>query len=238
MEAKVASSATIKATSTAAGTLEAAPRSSNAAMPPVPISCAAIMRSASLGPWRTRTSPSASMARMNASEAVRNSVMTEHPGERRFLGDELRYHRLIDIEAVVDELSPVASGGHRAGQQACERGEGVVGRSRWKADRIGHEARAQRQPRIEHAPRDVHSGDYGLVEESESKQGQRERRRKPTTGGQQVQAGPRRGNHRDRAGRKVEQAGACKHQPECEEQSRSPERAPRQGSVNCVRCRA
>ena len=79
MEAKVARSARVNATSTAAGTPVTAPRSSNAAMPPVPISCAAIMRSASPGPRRMRTSPSASIARMKPRAAVRNSVIAERP---------------------------------------------------------------------------------------------------------------------------------------------------------------
>src|SRR5262249_1353394 len=64
IEAKVARSASVNATSAAAGTPVTAPRSSKEAMPPVPISCTAIMRSASPGPRRMRTSPRASIARM------------------------------------------------------------------------------------------------------------------------------------------------------------------------------
>src|SRR5262245_55670697 len=43
IEAKVARSASVKATSTAAGTPVTVPSSSNAAIPPVPINCAAII---------------------------------------------------------------------------------------------------------------------------------------------------------------------------------------------------
>src|SRR6476659_9705792 len=56
-EAKLASSASIKATSTIAVIRVAATASSNTAAPPVPSSCAAIMRSASVGPRRIRTNP-------------------------------------------------------------------------------------------------------------------------------------------------------------------------------------
>src|SRR5262249_48307331 len=79
MEANVARSANVKATSTAALTSATAPSRSNTAMPPVPISWAAIMRSTSAGPRRTRTKPSASIAKMKPREAVRNSVITERP---------------------------------------------------------------------------------------------------------------------------------------------------------------
>src|SRR5262249_24436847 len=115
MEAKVARSASVKAPSTVAGTPVTAPRSSNAAMPPVPISCAAIMRSASPGPRRMRTSPSASIARMKPRAAVRKSVMTERARQRPFLRGELRHNRLVDVEAVVDELSALLPSRHRAG---------------------------------------------------------------------------------------------------------------------------
>src|SRR5499426_1300942 len=97
MEAKVARRASVNATSIAAGTPVTVPRSSNAAMPPVPISCAAIMRSASPGPRRMRTRPSASMARMKPRAAVRNSVIAEYPRQRPLLGRQLRHHWLVDV---------------------------------------------------------------------------------------------------------------------------------------------
>jgi hypothetical protein len=108
MEAKVASSATVNATSTAAGTPVTAPSSSNAAIPPVPISCAAIMRSASPGPRRMRSSPKASIARMTPRAAVRNSVMAERPRQHRFLRGQLRRDRLLDVEAVIDDVSTLS----------------------------------------------------------------------------------------------------------------------------------
>src|SRR4029077_11919194 len=110
MEANVARSARVNATSIAAGTPLSAPSSSNAAMPPLPISCAAMIRSASPGPRRTRTSPTARTARTKPSAAVRNSVITDGPQQRGFLRSQLRYDRLTDIDAVIDKGSIVISG--------------------------------------------------------------------------------------------------------------------------------
>src|SRR5262249_1079492 len=126
IEAKVASSASVSATSTAAGTPVTAPSRSSAAMPPVPTSCVAIMRSASPGPRRTRTSPSASIARIKPRATIRNSLIAEHPGQRRLLRGELLHHRLADVKAVVHELSVIVSGWHCPRQQTRQRGERVT----------------------------------------------------------------------------------------------------------------
>jgi hypothetical protein len=58
--------------------------------------------------------------------------MTERARQRRFLRGELRHHWLADVETVVDELSALVSGRHRAGQQAGERGERVASHAGWK----------------------------------------------------------------------------------------------------------
>ena len=88
-EANAASSASVNATSIVAASPVAAPSSSTTAMPPVPSNCAAIMRSASPGPRRMRTSPSATIARMNAAAPSRNSAMApsgdQRPGQQAFL---------------------------------------------------------------------------------------------------------------------------------------------------------
>src|SRR6516225_2858486 len=162
MDANVARRASVSATSTAAGTSVTAPRSRNVAMPPVPISCAAIMRSASPGPRRMRTSPSANIARMKAREAVRNSVIAERPRQRRFFRGQLRRHRLVYVQAVIHELSIVFSGRYRTGQQARQRGEHVTSHAGWKVDRVDNETWSQRQPWIESAPRDIRPSDDGL----------------------------------------------------------------------------
>src|SRR5262249_10066053 len=61
-DANAESNASINATSTADGVAVATASRSNTAPPPVPMSCAAIMRSASAGPSRMRSSPSATIA--------------------------------------------------------------------------------------------------------------------------------------------------------------------------------
>src|SRR5512134_3201253 len=92
-EAKAASSASVRATSTVEPTPVAAPSRSSTAMPPVPKSCAAIMRSASPGPRRIRTSPSATIRSTKPAAASRNSAMTlpRHQGRgvRPLFGREL-----------------------------------------------------------------------------------------------------------------------------------------------------
>ena len=57
IDANAASSASVSDTSTTEPSPVAAPPSSSAAMPPLPSSCAAIIRSASPGPRSTRTRP-------------------------------------------------------------------------------------------------------------------------------------------------------------------------------------
>src|SRR5262249_17825293 len=94
IEAKVASSARLKATSAAAGSSVTAPSSSNAAIPPVPINCAAIIRSASPGPRRIRTSPSDNINKMKPRAAVRNSVIPKCPRQCRLLHRQLCCDRL------------------------------------------------------------------------------------------------------------------------------------------------
>src|SRR5262249_26804627 len=166
MEANVASSARVNATSTVAVKLLTAPSSSNAAMPPVPISCAAIMRSASPGPRRMRTSPSASIATMKPSATGRNSVIADRPRQRGFLCGELRRDRLIDVEAVVYEVSPIVSGRYRTGHQARECGEYVAKPAGRNPDCVGREAGVQRQPPIERGPRPIDPRDNTLMKEA------------------------------------------------------------------------
>ena len=120
MDAKVASSASINATSTAAGTPVTVPSSSKTAMPAVPISCAAIIRSASVGPRKIETSPSPSIARIKPTAAVRNSVIVEGPNQRRFLRGKFGNDRLLDVKTVIDELPVLLPGWHSARQQAGE----------------------------------------------------------------------------------------------------------------------
>src|SRR5512134_692829 len=71
-EAKAASKDRTRATSAAADNPPPAERSSTA-IPPVPNNCAAIIRSASSGPRRTLTSPSATVASTKMAAHRRNS---------------------------------------------------------------------------------------------------------------------------------------------------------------------
>ena len=100
----------MSATSTVSTPL-AAPSSSSTAMPPVPSSCAAIMRSASPGPRRIRTSPSATIKSTKPAAPIRNSAKRP-PGSRALahsalLGRELLRDRLRRIEAVVEDARGV-----------------------------------------------------------------------------------------------------------------------------------
>src|SRR4030095_618675 len=99
-------------------------------MPPVPTSCAAIMRSVFPGPRRTTNRPSAIITSTKPAAAIRNSGIAvrtaQRPGDDGFLRGELRRDRLLDVEAVVEELPAVVAGRHRPRQQAGERGEDVA----------------------------------------------------------------------------------------------------------------
>src|SRR5262249_29336243 len=188
IEAKVARSARVSATSTVAGTSVTLPSSSKAAIPPVPIDCAAIMRSASPGPRRMQISPSASIARMKPRAAVMNSVTTQGLRQRRFFGGQLRYYRLVDVEAVEDELFVLVCDRHCAGQQARERGERVAGCTAREAHGVDPEPRSQRQSRVECTPSDIGCGYGGLVQETERKPNDvHGRHARPAVGSEQSQ---------------------------------------------------
>lgn len=95
--------------STTAGLPLATDTRSSAAIPPLPSSCAAIMRSASVGPRTTRTRPTATIRSTKAAAPERNSAIEGHPERAReaFLvgrehrGDGLAYVEAVDVEPVV-----------------------------------------------------------------------------------------------------------------------------------------
>src|SRR5262249_25429567 len=115
MAANVASSASVSATSAVAPAPAAVPSSSRPAMPPVPSSWAAIIRSALPGPRSTRISPSATMARTNPDAASRNSVIArrsaQRAGQHRLLRGELCDHRLLHVDTVVEQRTAGLAGG-------------------------------------------------------------------------------------------------------------------------------
>src|SRR5262249_50729300 len=108
-EAKAASSASPRATSSAPRAPVAAATSSRAAMPPVPSSWAAMVRSTLAGPARMRTKPTATASRMKPAAASRNSVMArhimarrahQHVAEQHFLSGKIGGDRLVDVETM------------------------------------------------------------------------------------------------------------------------------------------
>src|SRR5262249_36886286 len=158
-EAKAASSASVRATSTIAG-MRGAPASSRAAMPPEPKSCTAIIRSALAGPRRTRTKPGEDIANTNPLAANKKSPMVTRRSRRAdqqcLLLRELRDDRLTNIKAVNEK--PVALAGPRgkcAGKKTRKRAERVAGNTGRHVHWIIHEAWAQRQSGIERSPCDI-----------------------------------------------------------------------------------
>ena len=141
-------------------------------MPPVPTSCAAIMRSASVGPCRMRTRPSATIASTKPAARSRKSAMRAWTSEclqqHGFLRGQLRRHRLADVEAMDEQ-------GRRSRRSRTGSVPGsrlVIVQNAFRVGPagqlrpIGHEARPQRQSRIERAPCDVDAGANGLAQES------------------------------------------------------------------------
>ncbi len=109
--------------------------------------CAAIMRSASAGPRRTRTRPSATIARMNAAAPSRNSVMAlaRRPAPWPAAAPpsaSCSTTGAVIVEAVVDEHALGLAGWHGARQEAGDRREGVARKPRREGQRAGDEARA------------------------------------------------------------------------------------------------
>src|SRR5262245_17489127 len=113
----------------------------------------------------------------------------------------------------------------RARDQARERGERAPRRAWGDARAVSHEARAQRQPWIERAPRDIGSGDDGLHEEA-SRESRKGRELWPASARrQEAHARPRREDSRYRAGDEIARARVREEQPESEESRGAPEKS-------------
>src|SRR6202008_1309689 len=92
----------------------------------------------------------------------------------------------------------------------------------WKTDWVGHKPGSQGQPGIERAPRDIRTGNDGLVQEAKRELSGGSRRSARTSGRKQAQARPGRCGNGSCCGRKVLEIGASKHEPKAEEPNRSP----------------
>src|SRR5580704_16925146 len=97
-EAKAARRASPRATSSTPRTPVAAATSRSEVIPPVPRSCAAIMRSAFEGPPRMRTRPTATVNRMKPAAASRKSVMAERPDKHSLFLGQIGGNWLAGIE--------------------------------------------------------------------------------------------------------------------------------------------
>ena len=128
-------------------------------MPPVPSSCAAIIRSARPGPRSTRTSPSATISTTKAAVHNRNSAMApprnQRPGTGRSSAASCSTTGCRDVEAVVLDHVVSLVGRHRAGHQAGDQLEGIARRAARQIDRTVDETRRSGMPRRERAARDV-----------------------------------------------------------------------------------
>ena len=172
--AKAARRASPSATSSTPRAPVAEATSRSVVIPPVPRSCAAIMRSAFEGPPRTRTRPSATVNRMKPAAASRYSVMAECPHEQDLFFGQIGCDRLVDVEAVDKECAVLVNPGwQRSRQQTGQGAERAPRTARGQPQRIGDEARTQRQIWIEGTPRNVRSGNHRLTDKAQS-----ERRKK------------------------------------------------------------
>src|SRR5262249_7145209 len=85
-----------------------------------------MVRSTLAGPARMRTSPTATLSRTKPAAASRNSVMAQQPAEQRFLPREIGGDRLVDVQAMDQQLALAGSvRRQRAGQQARQSTEGA-----------------------------------------------------------------------------------------------------------------
>jgi hypothetical protein len=118
-----------------------------------------------------QTKPSATIAITIAAATSSNSAIAARPAhgpdQKRFIRSELRYYRLLNVEAM-DENSPalVRPGWHGARQQAHQRSAGIPRRTQGQAHGIDHEAGVYWKSGVEGSPRNIHSGDHGLTQEA------------------------------------------------------------------------
>ncbi len=231
--ANAASNASVKATSIVAASPVAVPARSRLAMPPVPSSWAAIMRSASPGPRRMRTSPSATIASKKIAAASRKSVMAppcdECPGEQFLLLPQFFDHWLRGVEAVIDQRVVGCIGRHRARQEAGDGGESVARQTGRKIERAIDEARTQRQARVERTAGDIDPGQHRFPDEVRQQREQAAETQIPGRGCEQVQAEPGCAESGEGADREIGRLGALhQHHPEREERHAARQRrAPR-----------
>ena len=132
-------------------------------MPPLPRSCAAIIRSAFRGPAKMRKSPIATNASRTAAAPKKKSriesTVSQSARKSGFIFLHLPGVRLVDIEGMQNDL-PVCffRHGQRTGHEAARREEKFAPPSARDAAGAGDKSRAERQPRVQRSNRDVDSG--------------------------------------------------------------------------------
>ena len=140
-------------------------------MPPEPSNCAAIIRSASVGPRKMRSKPNATIASTKPEATNRKSPKVLLPSRRRhehcLVFSELRCHRLVSIKAVDEERAAfVYACGKRPRKQTRHRAHRASSCPGGNTHPTGHKARSQRQSRVQRPPRDIRSGNDGLAQEA------------------------------------------------------------------------
>src|SRR5271166_3883914 len=173
IEAKAARSARPSATSSTPATVVADAISRSEAMPPVPRSWTAIIRSKSPGPLSTRMSPAATVSRIKPAATRSTSFIAERSHEEKLLVGEILCNGLSDIEAVNEERVRVRPDRQRARHEARERAESVSGVPRRQTQRRRHESWAQVQLRTQGASRDVEPRYDRAAEETDCKRCER-----------------------------------------------------------------
>ena len=124
--------------------LVAAASRSSTATPPVPSSCAAIMRSASPGPRRMRNKPSATITSTKPAAPKENQPCGSLTPKARARTGPPRLpaarHRLLDVEAVDNDAAiAIRADRKRARQQAGDRAERVARQARRETRRTDDE---------------------------------------------------------------------------------------------------
>ena len=167
-EAKAASSASPSATSSTPRAPVAAAMRRSEPIPPVPMSCAAIMRSASPGPLKMRTRPTATVKRITPAVARRKSVKANRPDEQKLFRRQIGRDRLADVEAVNEKRALfVGSGRQRSRHQTRQGAECGSLAPGGQPQRAGDKSGPQRQRRIERPPGDIRSRNHRLAQETQ-----------------------------------------------------------------------
>ena len=133
-------------------------------MPPVPSSCKAINRSTSLGPRKTRASPTATASRIRLAAARRSSPTANRLLEKVLICRDAINDRSADVQAVNLKLATFSASWQGPRLQALIKEKEIPAIARLQSERDSDQAGIQIEARQESTPGDINASNDRAVQ--------------------------------------------------------------------------